>query len=823
MPYARLKLPRPLRALGLPLKLAELPTRMTLPGNKAGSSLATFLPKTPFPPPGTSNQTPNTPGQLARSLRLFARTVALSPLSVIMGAQPDIGPARRVSGDAQPSSSIGNGFRALADHFFHSENPLDMAEQESMFLEENWLVLTALACTCLGIPQATTAIKVSGGHFNGSHPIFDSLTLLLRDPAVRADADFILKEGLAAYYNSASVRARMPNEIRMAVDSLTGSNDIPSPIEAAQKFITASVKVHQLIADTSASIAFGTVMIGSDRMKPTLGNEIEVAAPDYDPDPLANRLFLDPMMENLAAALQERGYLVETARSDKAAFTAKVMVPDNPGTMPYPFVFDYFSTRDGRYFMTETYRGTGAYLITLKEINPTTRKVLFSDTKHLKFIRDEDGQFRRDTDGHKVPIGSVADCRIPILMQLGSRLGFEDPVNDVREAIASGDITTRTSFLLLIKGIDNDILKVIVDVNFDTKMASLRPLNGTFIIPGLEHIYLPDLEPGDENLVGQVMHLVTDELRNRISGRRFAMKDDRIEHITVTRPGEAGGSITIKGVHEAHPFAEFISGIMTADVIDIWRSAVDSMTALGWLGTADDRLIGRHIHVGVAGKTSEGRWTVRPIATMSNAVRSWSPHFRELFPSNERRGGFNQTQANEVDELFNAPHFEPENPDHILLTGLFIADYNPQKYTAFNPDNAVAKLLRSMIGDGTFAKGSTREVMWNGKAYTFAISGMTREETIQHLISEGHAVETLKPEQIDEAQYHSYDIEGTLPDGRTMGVMRVPPSTDKWTWEIRFPDTVMDGAHDTLLMQSFMAFAYQYGHAPLSPDHHPQP
>lgn len=747
-------------------------------------------------------------------LRLSGRAVLLSPLTLIMGVSADIGPSRRVSGDAQ-TLPVGDGFKALAQSFSSFEGDPTMTDVHNMFQGENWLVLTALASTHLGIPKTTTAMKVSGGKFDGSHPLFTSIDLLLKNPSVQYDADFILREGLNTYYGNSNVRAQMPNAVRMAVDSLAGTTDMPSPIEALQKFLTAAAKVHGLIAQTSAAIASGTVIIGTQKMRLTHGSEIEVAAPNYDPDPLANRLFLDPMMESLAAALEGKGYRVETERSDQAAFTAKVMIPDNPGTMPYPFVYDYFSTTDGRYFLAETYRGTGAYLITLKEINPTTREVLSSDTKHLKFIRDEDGQFRRDADGKKVPIGSVADCRVPILQLLGSKLGFEDPIADVNAAIASDDVTTRTGFLLLIKGADGDILKVIADVDYTTKMAKLTPLNGKFIIPGLDHVYLPDLERTDENPVGQIMRLVTDELRTRISGKRFAMKDDRIQHITVTRPGGAAGSITIQAVNEAHPFAEFISGIMTPDVIDIWQSAVEAMTDLGWLGTANDRLIGRHVHVGVSGKTPEGRWTIRPLAMMSKAVKEWAPHFRELFPSNERRGGFNQTQANEVDELFNSPHFDPENPDHILLTGLFIAGYNPQKYTAFNPDNTVAKVIRNMVGDGTFEKGSTREVTWNGQTYKFSITGMTREETIQHLVSEGHAEETLKPKQIDDAQYHSYEIEGTLPDGRTMSVLRVPAVADKWTWEVRFPDTVMDGAHDTFLIRSFLAFAYQFGHAPL--------
>ncbi len=746
----------------------------------------------------------------------YFRTAVLSPLAIMMGIPGAGVPGAKAPG-SEPDQPIGDGFRALTDHFAHPGTDAKVADLCSMFLTENWLVLTALTAIHLGIPKTTTAIKVSGGRFDGSHPLFASLEYLLSNPTVRSDADFILREGLATYYGNSNVRAQMPTTVRMSVDNLASTTAMPNPIEASQQFLIAASKVQALIAQTSAAIASGKFIIGTKLQTMTLGNEIEVAAPDYDPDPPSNNLFLDPMMKSLVTALQAKGYHVETVEGKEPAFTAKVMDPANPGTMPYPFVFNYFSTANGRYFVAETYRGTGAYLITLKEIDPTTRVVLSSKTQHLRHVRNANGDFQLDANGKKVPIGSVADCRIPILKLLGTTLNFEDPIADVNNAIAATEITTRTGFLLLVKGIDNDILKVRVEVDFDTKMATLTTPNGKFIIPGLDKVYLPDLKRSDENATGLIMRMVTDEIRQRISGKRFALKNDRIELVKVSRTAEGGGAITLQIVNEAHPFAEIISGIMTPDVINIWQDAIETMKALGWKGTVDDRLIGRHVHLGVAGKTTSGRWTLRPLTYLTRAIPEWAPYFRELFPSNGNRAGFNQPQAEEVNTLFNSPHFEPENPDHILLAGLTIAGFNPQKYMGFNPDNIVSKVIRSMIQDGTLEKGSTREFAWEGQPYKFSIKGMTREETIQHLVSEGHDINTLTPDQIDHAEYHSYDVVGTLPDGRSMSIMRVPSSADKWTWEARFPDTVMDGAHDTFLMRSFMAFMYEFGHSPLYP------
>lgn len=788
----------------------------------SGDTAQRIFPAPSTIPTGSARQSEGQPTALerfARSVRLFSRTVVLSPLTLIMGVQPDIG---RVpwNGKRPP---IGDGLKSLATYFESIRTDPAMAALYDMFLDQNWLVLTALASTRLGIPKTTTAMKISGGSFDGSHPLFTSIDHLLQEPAVQSDADFILRRGLASYYGISTVRAHMPPFVRMAVDvfftpaKVPPPVTMPNPIQASQQFLTAATMMQALISQTSAAIATGQFIIGTKSQTFTHGSEIEVAAPDYNPDPPKNELRLDPMMNDLADELRGKGYkvVIETAEAHEATFTAKVMDPKNPGTMPYPFVYDYFTTADGRYFVSETYRGTGAYLITLKEINPTTQTVLSSETRHLQFIRDANGKLQTDAKGNYVPIKGVEDCRTSVLLQLGNKLGFEEPLADVNAAIASQQIATRTGFLLLVKGIDGDILKIKVDVDYRTKMASLTTLNGRFIISGLDSIYLPNLVRNSENPVAQVMDLVTTELRLRISGKRFAEKHDRIKLMTISRPESDGKSITLQIINEAHPFAELVSGIMTPDVIDIWQGAVEAMTELGWKGTVDDRLIGRHVHVGVAGKTPGGQWTLRPLVNLTRAIPDWISHFKELFPSNGNRVGFNQPQSDEVVEFFNSPHLDPENPDHILLTGLMIAGFNPQKYMGFNPDNIVSKVLRNMVGDGTFEMNSTRNVVWEGKTYKFSIKGMTRQETIAHMVSEGNAADKLDPKDIDKEQYHSYEIEGTLPDGRTMTLMRVPAVADKWTWEVRFPDTIMDGAHDTFLMKSFMAFMYKYGHAPL--------
>lgn len=156
-------------------------------------------------------------------------------------------------------------------------------------------------------------------------------------------------------------------------------------------------------------------------------------------------------------------------------------------------------------------------------------------------------------------------------------------------------------------------------------------------------------ESGDPVMQRRLPATNHEELRRAVirdfAGRKVGRKIDRYSRVTV---GADNSTLTFTFSDEAHPHKEMvISGDSGEGIIHsqykVAAISIDALRRLGVKGTGGDRMVSSHAHAGLSERlpTSKGlRFSIDPVlGTLGEIVRH-SPEFYGYFPSSPIRKGF---------------------------------------------------------------------------------------------------------------------------------------------------------------------------------------
>lgn len=303
--------------------------------------------------------------------------------------------------------------------------------------------------------------------------------------------------------------------------------------------------------------------------------------------------------------------------------------------------------------------------------------------------------------------------------------------------------------------------------------------------------------------------IVAKYLKARVTnaGEGFTQKIAKYGGMTVD-----GIKDEFKVVMEANFDREIITPVLTLENQDVVGLIIEGLHEAGFEGTRPKNVVGIHVHAGLplTRRADDGKikHTIAPVVNLMRAYTEDATEVNSGIPTDENRRGFIHRVRPELRAIFEDPNYiaDPTNTKEILRICADIVRLSSNKYTEFNLDNHISKLLGIMVKGGDVdidgAKVYMPPILIPGEDYNSTHNG---QDYIFDIITEdGEANVRLRSTSL-------------LPDDRPLDdngkpkqyldLIRIKETAWKNTVEFRHFDTILQ---DPRIAKLYMQFVGSY-------------